>query len=684
MVTGARAFEGDTSMSTLAAIIHQPARPVSHVNAAVPRELERLISRCHRKDPAKRVQSMGDLRVALEELRDDLESGRLSGPVPAAAVAPRSGWRRSAAFAAAALGVLAAGAAGGYALKPPSSAAAPALSIRHFTADVGVTDDPAVTSNGSLIAYASDRFDGTNRDIWVQPASGGDPVRVTTDAADDGEPAFSPDGGRIAFRSERDGGGIYIVPALGGSERLLVRDGRHPAFSPDGKWIVYVTGGRGTIASLFVMPAAGGAPRRLFADSAIGGRPVWAPDSARVMVVASKDGLTDAFIVAIDDKAPAAPRATGVFGVLPEAMTPVLEAWTGERLLCSSEAGSGGIWSVNVRDGRAGGAVPVYQSASPIGRVAIDAAGRMYFADVSTRTSLWSIPEGMRAAGAAPVAITVTAAADDMPSLSADGRSLAFRSTRRMDASVWVRDMGTRRETAVPSPAQIIGAALSPDGRTVAYTSSSAGPDTTELTIVGASGGVPRTVCQKCAGQIWTWTSDGRALLVAAQRPNVLSLVDVATGRVERLIEGHDNEIWLARNSPDGQWLSFIRWPVADRARIYVAPFKRGAPIADASWIPVTSGETVDEEQAWAPDGRTIYFVSERDGFRCIYAAPFDPSACRVGAVQPILHGHGTGRRLLPTAAAPGRLDAGGGRLVFPMQETQSNIHAITIEKAPR
>ena len=77
--SGKRAFERDTTMSTLAAIINEPAQPVSQVNAAIPRELERLIARCHRKDPARRVQSMADLRSALEELRDDLEAGKLSG-----------------------------------------------------------------------------------------------------------------------------------------------------------------------------------------------------------------------------------------------------------------------------------------------------------------------------------------------------------------------------------------------------------------------------------------------------------------------------------------------------------------------------------------------------------------------------------------------------------------------------
>ena len=67
---------------------------------------------------------------------------------------------------------------------------------------------------------------GTNLDLWVQPlAAGSEPIRLTQNPADDMNPSFSPDGGQIAFFSNREGGGIYLIPALGGSERLLVRGG---------------------------------------------------------------------------------------------------------------------------------------------------------------------------------------------------------------------------------------------------------------------------------------------------------------------------------------------------------------------------------------------------------------------------------------------------------------------------
>src|SRR5512136_325637 len=76
MVTGQKAFQGGSKMSTLSAILHQEPKPVSDITPAIPAELERLINRCLRKDPAKRLQHMDDVKLALEELKEDSDSGR--------------------------------------------------------------------------------------------------------------------------------------------------------------------------------------------------------------------------------------------------------------------------------------------------------------------------------------------------------------------------------------------------------------------------------------------------------------------------------------------------------------------------------------------------------------------------------------------------------------------------------
>ena len=88
-----------------------------------------------------------------------------------------------------------------------------------------------------MIAYSSDR--GGNFDIWVRPVGEGNPVRVTTSQAHDWQPDWAPEGNRLVFRSERDGGGLFVVPVLGGNERKVSSFGYHPRWSPDGRQILF-------------------------------------------------------------------------------------------------------------------------------------------------------------------------------------------------------------------------------------------------------------------------------------------------------------------------------------------------------------------------------------------------------------------------------------------------------------
>jgi Tol biopolymer transport system component len=126
--------------------------------------------------------------------------------------------------------------------------------------------------------------------------SGGAPLQLTDDPADDSMPDFSSDGSQVAFRSERNGGGVYIVPALGGPARLVAPEGRGPRFSPDGTRIAYWTGQfrgqgvKGHLSSLYVLALSGGTPSQILPDFEVANDPVWAPDGRSLIVAAVASG----------------------------------------------------------------------------------------------------------------------------------------------------------------------------------------------------------------------------------------------------------------------------------------------------------------------------------------------------------------------------------------------------------
>jgi serine/threonine protein kinase len=90
MLTGSKAFRGETRMSTLAAILREEPRPAAELNATLPADIEPILARCLRKDPQRRWQTMSDLKVVLQDLKEDSESGKLHAALPAARSRRRS------------------------------------------------------------------------------------------------------------------------------------------------------------------------------------------------------------------------------------------------------------------------------------------------------------------------------------------------------------------------------------------------------------------------------------------------------------------------------------------------------------------------------------------------------------------------------------------------------------------
>ena len=687
MVTGRRAFRGETKMSTLSAILHKEPATASEIVGGVPRDLEKIITRCLRKDPARRLQHMDDIKNLLEELKEESDSGKLWAGAPSS-----TGTGRSFRAIAVALIVTAAVAAGAgwwwWKRTPPPQRR---QELTRLTSDAGLTTDPALSSDGKLLAYASDRGGQGNLDIWVRHVSGGEPVRLTTDPADDHYPTFSPDGSQIAFRSERNPPGVYVISSLGGGEpRLLVNDGRNPRYSPDGKWIVCWVGEVTGNSAIHLIPTAGGAPRVLELHPSIWAArfPRWSTDGKSILFW-SQAAHTDDALSSIDWRVAAVETGdavkTGAFDLFRRHGLALSSpgVWRNDDVLFSAVSGdSVALWRAQISPKTWRISQPPERLTFGTGREeqpTMTTGGRLVFASLNESTNVWSLPVDLNRAlvRGEPQRLTEDSAPDLEPSISADGKQLVYVTNRSGKSSVWIKNLETGRETPLTNDSASYSRPFIASSRVVYERLENQKASIYSLDLNGGRRpSVPEKLCDEC-DYVSDLSADGsQALLYDASTRAIVS-VAVASRRKTVLAQHSKQGLGNPRFSPDGRWIAFHAQTGPVTRQIFVAAVRSdGTPTREADWIPITDDRGMDRMASWSPDGNVLYWISERDGWRCIAYRRLNPATKRpVGEMSYLQHFHGARRSMMYLAAIIYcRPSIGGDKIVFSLAERTGNI----------
>jgi eukaryotic-like serine/threonine-protein kinase len=530
LLTGVLPFKGITTASTLDAITsHQPT-PLTSINQEANAELERIVNRALEKERELRYQTAGDFRAELKRLQRELDSALVkSGDTiarPKEVKASGLMVSKPMLILATTMFILAAVSFVWLLVQAKKPEPSPWLAAR----STQVTDCPyeeffpSLSPDGNTMVYA--RRGGGNWDIFSHRLGGFNPQNLSESfSGDDTQPAFSPNGAYIAFRSERDGGGIFLMGASGESVRRLSDKGLayHPAWSPDSQQVLYTEENIRDPRNRQV------APRRLWAvniktlekrlistdDVA---QPQWSPGGYRIAYWASNQSSER-------DLWTMSPRGDQAVQLTNDAATDWNPVWSpdGKYLyFVSDRSGGMQLW-----------------------RVAIDE------------------PSGQ--ALSAPELVPTPSAFSQHISLSRDGKRLVFVNLN-LKRNLYRIEIDFRREKIIGQPEaqtqwsrQGSDLDLSPDGERIVYTTVSDSREDLAIFNSDSSGEPQRLTDDEYKDRGGRWSPDGKRIAFYSTRSGNFEiwLINADGTGLRRLTETGNNKAFTPLWSPDGKRLSF-------------------------------------------------------------------------------------------------------------------------------
>jgi Tol biopolymer transport system component/DNA-binding winged helix-turn-helix (wHTH) protein len=487
------------------------------------------------------------------------------------------------------------------------------LAASPVTSYPGDERDPALSPDGERVAFAWDggsTADGRQFDLYVQPTTGGVPVRLTMHPADERSPAWSPDARQVAFVRCGAGGecGVSVVPAEGGPDRVLVEPTdlaiEDLVWSPDGQTLAFsARQGRQGAYSLHLLSLAEGGPvQRLTAPaSTYPGDldPAFSPDGRHLAFVRTAlDGRQDVAVVTVEGGRVRrlAREQRGITGL----------DWTadGEEVVyAANRDGAAGLWRVGF-DGGDPRWVALGSDEGEIAGPSVARQGRgIAFARQMVRSQLVEVAPGDEA-GRPVLASTRD---DRQPAVAPGGDRVAFVSTRSGSHEVWVAaaDGSGARQLTRFEGARVSAPQWSPDGGRLAV---SARVEGNADVFVGLPDGTVRPVTEHPADDVApTWSRDGEWIYFASDRGDAWQIyrVPAAGGRVEPVTvrggvaaaEAPGGGLLVVRPDQRGLW----RLPLGDDGLPRDAGARRlPANLSPADWA------------NWAVAGDYVYVLERR------------------------------------------------------------------------
>jgi Tol biopolymer transport system component/tRNA A-37 threonylcarbamoyl transferase component Bud32 len=571
MVTGRRAFVRDTQLRTLSAIANEEPKPASEIRADLPRDLIRVMTRCLRKDPSRRYQNAADLKVDLEELSAEWDTGK-SAPLGPSQRSHRAGRRRR--WIGACLAVLFGGVGTvWYFLGRSAESGTSGAVLRPvpLTSYSGIQRDASFSPDGSQVVFSWNGESQNNYGIYLKLVGSGPPLRLTLGHADDFSPKWSPDGQSIAFlrRVSEDTIDVMLVPPLGGLERKLARIYSQNLGPGVPETLSWSHNSKSLIVSAKPAPNA---LNRLSAISVETGEshtltdppqgmydvePALSPDGT-ALAFARSSGQNIMGLMVLDVSEDLQPR-----GALRALRTGNQSAWEpawspdGKQILFVSGSSTATESVYRVPASGSGSATPLVWAGPGTMEPAVAPQGkRLVYQHSFEDTNLWRVTLG---ANTAPEKVIASTFREVSPQYSPDGRHIAFHSDRDGTVQIWTcLANGTQCLQITQMTGTTTGTPRwSPDGQQISFDSNTGGH--WSIYAINADGGRPRQLTGSSGTNInASWSQDGRWIYFSSNRGGQFDIWKIPTQGGEPVQVTHSGGT-APLESADGKDLYFVK-----------------------------------------------------------------------------------------------------------------------------